>query len=188
MGVFAVLLFRRVMPDLADVDRTHLLAYAWYFWLLFALVGLTFIDLRHQIIPDPFSVYSVPVGVGGAALLHWLGYTHGPSWQESVVGAVCGAGVLLLVAGAYWLLRRQEGMGMGDAKLLALIGSYFGAYPGTLYILMLGATAGAVTGSVLLLVQRKGLRSPLPFGPFLALGTVIWLFFGDVIWRRMGLG
>jgi leader peptidase (prepilin peptidase)/N-methyltransferase len=182
-GVLSMLLFRRLMPDLGDLDLAHFAAYAWYLWLLFALVGLTFIDLQRHIIPYPFSIYSVPVAVGGAALLGWLGYGDSPTWQASVVGAAIGGGFLALVALVYKLVRHDEGMGGGDAQLLALLGGYFGVYPGVLYILMIGATFGAVIGSVLLLVRRKGFRTRIPFGPFLALGAVVWLFFGEQLFR-----
>lgn len=180
-ALLAVLLFRHLVPDLGAVDLPHLAAYAWYFWLLFALVALTFIDLRHSIIPDPFSIYSVPVGVGGAALLGWLGYPGAPTWQQSVVGAALGGGSLLLVMGIYWLVRREEGMGLGDAKLLALLGSYFGFYPGTIYVLVGAAVFGALVGGLTLLVRRQGFRTPIPFGPFLAAAAVGWVFFGETV-------
>lgn len=186
-GVLTLLLFRRVVPDLGWLDLPHLAAFAWYFWLLFALVGLTFVDLRHYIIPDPFSIYSVPVGVGGAWLLGWLGYVGAPTWQQSAVGAVAGGGVLLLVMGAYYLIRHEEGMGMGDAKLLALLGAYFGLYPGTMYVLVLAAVAGSIVGGLTLLLARKGFRTPIPFGPYLALAALVWMFFGEAIYGAVQL-
>ena len=186
-GVLSVLLFRRIVPDLADVDLPHFVAYAWYFWLLLALVGLTFIDLRHQIIPDPFSIYSVPVAVGGAALLGWLGYQGAPTWQQSVVGAAGAGGVIVAIMGAYWLVRHEEGMGFGDAKLMALLGGYFGLLPGTLYILLVGSTVGALVGIVVAVRGRGGLRTALPFGPFLVLGALVWLFFGPQLGRVLDL-
>ncbi len=179
-GVLAVLLFRRVVPDLADFDTPHLVALVWYGWLLFALVGLTFIDLRHYIIPDQFSIYLVPVGVAGAALVGMLGYTGAPTWQGSVVGALVGGGTLGAVTGVYWLIRREEGMGMGDVKLLAMLGAWFGAtaiFP----ILMIASVAGSVIGLSVAAFQGKGLRLALPFGPFLALGAAVWLFAGPVL-------
>ncbi|MFN7145891.1 MAG: prepilin peptidase [Myxococcota bacterium] len=179
-GVLAVLLFRRVIPDLADFDTPHLVALAWYGWLLFALVGLTFIDLRHFIIPDQFSIYMVPVGVAGAALLGWLGYTGAPTWQGSVIGALVGGGILGAVIGAYWLIRREEGMGMGDVKLLAMLGAWFGP-TAVLVILMIASIGGSVIGVTMAAVQRKSLRLALPFGPFLALGAGVWLFAGPVL-------
>ena len=186
-GVLAVLLFRRVVPDIADFDLAHLAAYAWYFWLLMALVGLTFIDLRHYIIPDAFSIYSVPVAVLGAAALGALGYHGAPTWQQSVVGATAAGGMIIVIMGAYYLIRHEEGMGFGDAKLMALLGGYFGFIPGMIYVLVIASAVGASVGLSVALAQRRGLRIALPFGPFLALGAVIWLFFGDALIRVVDL-
>jgi leader peptidase (prepilin peptidase)/N-methyltransferase len=176
-GVLAVLLFRRVIPDLGDFDTPHLVAMVWYGWLLFALLGASFIDLRHYIIPDEFSVYSIPVAVGGAALLGQVGYHHGVTWQASVVGAAAGALGLGALTGIYWLIRREEGMGMGDVKLLALFGAYFGAVS-LLGILLIASVVGSIVGVPLALLRRSSLRMALPFGPFLALGAGVWLFAG----------
>lgn len=179
-GVLAVLLFRRVIPDLADLDTAHLVALVWYGWLLFALVGLSFTDLRHYIIPDQFSIYMVPVGVAGAAALAALGYTGAPTWQGSVVGALVGGGALGLVMLGYWLLKREEGMGMGDVKLLAMLGSFFGA-AGTLAILFFASVVGSIVGVTYALARRRTLKVALPFGPFLALGAGVWLYAGPAL-------
>lgn len=176
-GVLCVLLFRRVIPDLAAFDTPHLVALVWYGWLLFALLGLTLIDLRHLIIPDEFSLYTVPVGILGALLLGHLGYTAVPTWQGSVAGAAIGGGSLGLLALGYWTVRREVGMGMGDIKLLAAFGAYFG--PLALFpILMLASVVGSVVGLGLALAKGTGLRHGLPFGPFLALGAGVWLYAG----------
>ena len=182
-GVLLALLFRRIIPDLGDLDLPHLAALAWYGWFLLAIVGLAFIDLRHYIIPEAFSIYSVPVGIGGAALLGWLGYHGAPTWQQSVMGAVAAGGGIAALMWVYTLIRHEEGMGWGDAKLLALLGSYFGLFPGTLLVLVLASTLGAVTGIAITASRgfRTGLKTALPFGPFLAVGALVWLFFGDSI-------
>lgn len=184
-AVLAVLLFRQVVPDVVDFDGVHLIAFGWYGYLLFALVALSFIDLKYYIIPDAFSIYGVPVGVGGALLLHSLGYTEGPTWQQSLVGAAVGGGGLLLLMGAYWLLRRKEGMGFGDVKLLALLGSFFGALPALVFILMMASVLGSIVGVAVAVRQGSGLKIQIPFGPFLAVGAIVWLFFQDTLTRAM---
>ncbi len=180
-GVLAVLLFRHLVPDLADVDAGHLVAFVWYGWLAFCLMALTFIDLEHQIIPDPFSIYSVPVGVLGALALPALGYHDTITWQQSVVGAMVGGlGLWAMAAAASWWYG-LEAMGTGDAKLMALIGSYFGAVPALVFILVLGSVVGSVVGVTVAVVRRRSLKLAMPFGPFLALGALVWLFFGDEV-------
>lgn len=185
-GVVAVLLFRHVIPDLGDLDGAHLAAFLWYGWLLFALLGLTFIDLRHQIIPDEFSLYSVPFGVGGAWLLGWLGYDGAPTWQQSVVGAAVGGLSLGLLAFVAWLIYRYEAMGLGDVKLLAMLGAWLGALPALPVVLMIAATTASVVGVAMAVARGKSLKMGIPFGPFLALGAVVWVFFGDAIVVRLG--
>ncbi len=185
-GVLMVLLFRHIVGDIAYFDAPHLAAVAWYGWLLFAVMAMTFTDLQHKIIPDEFSIYSVPVGVGGAALLGWLGYEGAPTWQQSVVGALVGGGILASVIGLYWVVRREEGMGWGDAKLLAMFGAWFGAFPGVAGILMIGSVTGSLIGVAAVLILRKGLKLAIPFGPFLGLGALVWVFFGKAIALRWG--
>jgi len=186
--LLTVLLFRRIIPDIADFDTAHLVAVVWYGWLLFALVGLTFIDLRHKIIPDGFSVYSVPVGVAGAALLRHLGFVDAPTWQQSVVGAATGGLGLVGVMALYKLIRKREGMGLGDAKLLAMLGAYFGAVPALPFIILVSSVVGSLVGVLWMLWKRKGLQLAVPFGPFLAVGAVVWLFFGEsIVFRWTGL-
>lgn len=183
-AVMAVLLFRRVVPDIADFDTPHLVAFGWYFWFVFALLGSTFVDLRHQIIPDQFSLYSVPVGVGGAWLLGWLGYDGAPTWQQSVVGAAVGGAALGLVALLAWVVYRFEAMGLGDAKLFAMFGAWLGALPALPAVLMIAAVTGSVVGVTLAVARGKSLRMSIPFGPFLALGALVWVFFGDALALR----
>ncbi|MSQ03288.1 MAG: prepilin peptidase [Myxococcales bacterium] len=185
-GVLMVLLFRHVVGDIVYFDAPHVVAVVWYGWLLFAVLAMTFTDLQHKIIPDEFSIYSVPVGVGGAALLGWLGYEGSPTWQQSVIGALVGGGLLASVIGLYWVVRREEGMGWGDAKLLAMFGAWFGAFPGVAGILMIGSVTGSLVGVGAVLILRRGLKLAIPFGPFLGLGALVWCFFGRAIALRWG--
>lgn len=183
-GVLAVLLFRNVVKDIAFLDTAHLVAFVWYGWLAFAILAMSFIDLRHKIIPDEFSIYMVPIGVAGAALLGHLGYVGAPTWQQSVVGALVGGGLVSAIMGAYWLVRREEGMGMGDAKLLAAFGAWFGAFPGVPGVIMIGSIVGSVVGVSMAVLRRTGLRTAFPFGPFLGLGALLWMFFGTELGFR----
>jgi leader peptidase (prepilin peptidase)/N-methyltransferase len=183
-GVASLLLFRQVVPDIAYVDALHLLAFVFYGWLFFAVLAMTFIDLRHRIIPDEFSIYSVPVAIGGHALLGWLGYTRALSWQQSVLGALVGGGVIAAAIGAYWLWRREEGMGWGDAKLLALFGAYFGAFPAVFFILFLASVLGSFVGVSFAIATRSSLKLAIPFGPFLGVAAVVWMFWGSGITLR----
>ena len=91
-----------------------------YWVFVAALVAITFIDLDHQIIPNVISLPGIPIGFAASFLIPWL------SWSDSLLGALVGGGSLWLVARGYQLLTKVEGMGMGDVKLLAMIGAFLG--------------------------------------------------------------
>lgn len=136
-----------------------------------ALIVITFIDLDHQIIPDSISIPGIFAGIGASFFIPLL------SWHESVIGIVIGGGFLFLVALGYKWITGREGMGGGDVKLLAMLGAWLGwkAIP---FILLSSSLIGVVIGGGIGLLNRTGLRSRIPFGPFLALSALIYVFFG----------
>ena len=97
-----------------------------------------------------------------------------------MIGAVLGGGLLYLVAVGYHAWTGREGMGGGDIKLLAMIGAFLG-WRGVLVTLILGSFSGAIIGIALIVARGADSRLPIPFGPFLALGAVCALFFGDAL-------
>jgi leader peptidase (prepilin peptidase)/N-methyltransferase len=177
-GLVGWLLYRRIVPGPEALDAAHLAAFGVYFVFAAMLVAQTFIDVRHYIIPDEFSIYAAPFGIAAAALLTWLGYPEAPTWKESVLGAVIGAGTLGFVMAAFWIIRRKEGMGLGDVKLLAMIGAFLGALPAVPFVLFVSAAAGSLVGVPMAVLRRRGFGAALPFGPFLALGALVWLLHG----------
>jgi leader peptidase (prepilin peptidase) / N-methyltransferase len=104
----------------------------------------------------------------------------GISPLEALIGIVGGGGFLFLVGTVFEKVTGREGMGGGDVKLLAMIGAWMGwkALP---FIVLISALTGSVIGGVSLALTRQGMRSRIPFGPFLALGALVFLFFGDDI-------
>ena len=189
-GVLSLLLFRHIAPGPAELLSAHglrtevLAGWAFYTGFLFMLLGTTFIDLRHYIIPDEFSIYAVPFGLAGCALLGRLGFEGAPSWQQSALGALLGGGSLWLVMFTYRLVRGEDGMGFGDVKLLAMLGAFLGALPAIPFIVLVSSVAGSVVGIGLMLSRGSGFRAQVPFGPFLSLAAVLYLFFGDAIIAR----
>jgi len=137
-----------------------------------ALIVVSFIDLDHQIIPDVISLPGIVVGLVASVL------GQGPPLLDSLLGALVGGGILYAVAVGYHAFTGREGMGGGDIKLLAMIGAFLG-WRGVLLSLIIGSFTGAVVGISLILVRRTDSRVPIPFGPFLALGAVCSLAFGD---------
>lgn len=146
----------------------------YFLFLLFAasLVLISFIDLHHKIIPDIISLPGILVGLGVSVLK-----LTPVSWLDSLIGIIGGGGFLYLVAVLFEVLARREGMGGGDIKLLAMLGAWMGwkALP---FIILISSITGTLIGALSLIAARKGLRTKIPFGPFLALGALIYLFFG----------
>ena len=96
------------------------------------------------------------------------------------LGAALGYGVLWAIAEAWYRLRGEEGMGLGDAKMLALIGAFLG-WKGALLAMFAGTLSGSLVGIVAMRWGGQGWKTKLPFGAFLALGGLIALFAGEAI-------
>ena len=145
-----------------------------YFLLLFfsaSLVIISFIDLRHKIIPDIISLPGILVGLAAISVFK----LQGISWKDSLIGIIVGGGSLLLIGIVFEWLRGKEGMGMGDVKLLAMIGAWTG-YLALPYIVLISALTGILIGGGSLLLSRRRLSEKIPYGPFLVLGTLVYLF------------
>jgi leader peptidase (prepilin peptidase)/N-methyltransferase len=130
--------------------------------LLIVLFGT---DLEHQILPNVVTLPGIAAGFA-------FSFFTAPGWQSSLAGIVVGGGVLLATAYAYFWIRRQEGLGMGDFKMLAMIGAFVG-WQLTLVTLMCASFAGAFVGIGLMAAGRGSMASKLPFGTFLALGAAL---------------
>jgi leader peptidase (prepilin peptidase)/N-methyltransferase len=96
---------------------------------------------------------------------------------DSVFGVVLGGGVLFLIAFLYEVIRKREGMGMGDVKLLAMIGAFLGVN-GVVFVILLSSVLGTVVGLTVILYKRGGLQYALPFGPFLSIAAAVYVFNG----------
>lgn len=144
-----------------------------------ALIVISFIDYDYYIIPDCLSLVGTVAGIIVACLNWWLKIFTWPvvaDPTESALGILLGAGFLYLVAELYFRLRKIEGLGLGDVKLLAMVGAFFGPLC-ALYTIFLGAMIGTVCGVLLIVLAGRSTKHYLPFGPYLAVGTVAYIFF-----------
>jgi leader peptidase (prepilin peptidase)/N-methyltransferase len=137
--------------------------------LVAALIAITAIDLRYQIIPDVITLPGIVLGVLANVV------TDRVSWLESLIGIAVGGGIFFVI-----ILVTGGGMGGGDMKLGAMLGAFLGWKSGLL-ALLLGVLAGGAVAVILLLLGRKGRKEAIPFGPYLALGGAIAAFWGDQI-------
>lgn len=147
-----------------------------YCALFSTLLLVTVIDLAHQIIPDVITLPGIPIGLVSAATVLPI------TLVDSILGAVVGGGLLWLMAWISPYLFGKEGMGGGDIKLLAMVGTVLGWKP-TLLTILVGSLAGAVVGIALIALGLLRRNQYVPFGPFLALGAVVSLFFHQDLFR-----
>jgi leader peptidase (prepilin peptidase)/N-methyltransferase len=142
--------------------------------LLAGLVAITSIDLDHQIIPDVLSLPGIVLGVLFSLAPGGIG------WVQSLAGVAVGGGVFVVIIAASVLVIGQAGMGVGDVKLGAMLGAFLG-WKLALLSILLSMLLGGPLAATLLATGRKARRDPIPFGPFLALGGLISLFWGDAV-------
>jgi len=139
--------------------------------LVCILIALFGIDLEHQILPNVITLPGIVIGLMLSAIAP-------PGIKDAAIGVLAGGGLLYAIAGAYYLWRREEGMGMGDVKMLAMLGAFLG-WKAVLVTVILASFTGAVVGLGMMAVQRGSMKYALPFGTFLAIGAVIAMFVGE---------
>ncbi len=139
-----------------------------------SMVALAMIDAEHFILPDRITLPGIAVGLAVQSLVGWT------SLRSALLGAAAGAGVILFMNGLWWLLRRVQGFGLGDVKMLAMIGAVLGL-SGMVLTLFIGTLVGSLTGLALVARGEIGMRSKLPFGFFLALGSIASIYLGPAL-------
>lgn len=139
-----------------------------------ALLVVSCIDLAYTIIPDAITLPGMLWGVLASTFCTSVGLGN------ALIGLCLGGGLFLFVAVLSVVVLGREGMGGGDIKLIAMIGAFLG-WQGVLVTIFLGAALGAIVGLLLMLLRRKDRREPMPFGPFLALGAVMTMVWGETI-------
>jgi leader peptidase (prepilin peptidase)/N-methyltransferase len=187
---FSTLDFAAIEPLEINLTLANALSRMALYWLLLALAML---DLEHLWLPDLLTYPGILCGV--AVNMALVGYESLPGFvfsnltlaaEKEVVAVVAGAGVIILIRWLYWLVRRREGIGMGDAKLMALLGAWLGL-PGMFLAFGLGVVLGATVGILLLALPSSRRReqgwahTQLPLGTFLCLGGLLSGLWGETI-------
>lgn len=155
---------------------------------------LVFIDFHHQILPNILTLPGTLLGIllcplqdsslfrdtltmNLASLLSPDNADRLLPWVGSIFGAGIGAGMLWLVETAYRLVRKRQGLGMGDVKMMAMIGAFLG-WRLVLLTVFAGSFLGSIVGILLICFRGKNLQTKLPFGTFLGIGAALALFYG----------
>jgi leader peptidase (prepilin peptidase)/N-methyltransferase len=164
---------------------------------LSVILILVFIDYHHQILPNVLTLpgmaagivlsplqakgfFDDPVSNGLASLVSPAHADTALPWVGSVFGALIGGGILLLIGTAYQALRKRQGLGMGDVKMMAMVGAFAG-WRLALLTIFIGSLLGSIAGILLVLFGGRTLQSKLAFGTFLGVAATIALFFGPAI-------
>jgi len=151
-----------------------------YFLFLSSLIVIAFIDLEFQIIPDRITLPGILLGIilGSTILFDPFFRLNLLGFKASLIGLLLGGGLFYLIAILGEALFKKEAMGGGDIKMMAMVGGFLG-WKGVLLTTFLGSLFGSVIGILLIILKGKERGSKIPFGPYLALGAVLSLFFGE---------
>jgi leader peptidase (prepilin peptidase)/N-methyltransferase len=157
------------------------------FALVVALIILTFIDIDWFILPDIITLYGSLVAFVIAVINQFFSIFTDPIVADlwgSLYGVLSGAGFLYVVAQLYLWIRKIDGLGLGDVKLLMMTGILLGL-ESSIYAVFIGSIIGCIGGSITLLIQKKGLsQSYIPFGPYLAVAICLYLFTGTWLLQK----
>lgn len=152
----------------------------WYFLLL--LIIATFTDFEHMIIPDVISLPGIIVGLAASFIFPEMmrAMSRFNGLTRSFLGLVSGGGVIWLIGIFGKAVFHKESMGGGDVKLMAMAGTFLGTKL-TLLSIFLGSLFGALVGGILIAFRLKTRKDYIPFGPYLSLGVVVSLFWGEKV-------
>lgn len=148
------------------------ITFASYFMLTASLLTISYIDIHLQIIPDSLTIPGILAGFIFSLV------TPQVSWLDSLLGVLIGGGVLYIVAWVYRLLRGKEGMGGGDIKLLAMLGGFLG-WQSICFIIFVSSITGIIVGTLALVRKNWGIKTKIPFGPFLCFSAICYIFFSN---------
>lgn len=161
------------------------------------IIPLVFIDFRHKILPNLITYPGfilllalrllVPDPVLVGSMGKSLGFDAAPAWLLSlgaaILGALAGGGSLWLVRALYFAVRKVEGMGLGDIKMMIMVGAFLG-WPRTILTIFIAALFGSLIGIAVIKLRGGTMRTEIPFGVFLGPAGIAALLFGHelIVW------
>ncbi len=197
VAVLALAIWQQAMFDpIAITLGDRMVLFLFRFAFVLGLVIIIFADLETMLIPDLVSLPGIVLGIAASLVIH----PHtGIDWFSSLVGAAAGAGVIMAIRTVYWMIFKVEGMGFGDVKLMAMVGAFLG-YESLIFVFFAGSLQGLLYASIAYVAGTKHEDEPdpsrepatvepdpgfrrmvIPFGPFLGLAALEWLFFSHQI-------
>ncbi len=150
-----------------------------YLVLSYTLIIISFIDLKHYIVPDSLSVPLIALGLLSGLFQHML--------VHSIIGALVGFASMLAIQFMGKALFKKEALGGGDVKLMAAIGAFIGA-KGIFFSIICGSLIGSIVGIIMIVMSKAGMKTAIPFAPFLSLAAVIYIFVGkEIMFKLYGI-
>jgi leader peptidase (prepilin peptidase) / N-methyltransferase len=143
-----------------------------YLIFAFGLITASFIDFDHMILPDVFTLSGIVLGLLGGLI------NPEREFMPSVLGVLIGGGSLWLVAVLYTAIRKQDGMGGGDIKLLAWVGAILG-WTSVPFVIISSSLVGSIVGLIIMFRTKGSSQQAIPFGPYLALGALLYILCGQ---------
>ena len=159
-----------------------------YFVFSSVLIVIAFIDLDFQIIPDRITLSGIPLGFIAGSLILTDPFSRSSllGMKNSLIGMVSGFVAFYLIALAGSAILKKEALGGGDIKMMAMVGAVMG-WKAVILSTFIGSLVGSVVGIFLMVLEGKNRHAKIPFGPFLALGALFTLFFGqDMLFWYLG--
>ena len=145
-----------------------------YTVFIYLTIIVIFADLKYMIIPDEVTIGGIIIGF----IMSF--FSSSISWQQSLLGILIGGGILYVVIILFYIITKKEGMGGGDVKLLAMIGAFLGI-KSIFFVIFVGSLLGLIVSIPFMLIKKKGKDSQIPFGPFLSIAGIIYLYEGEKI-------
>lgn len=153
----------------------HYYGWSWttleYLIFVSGLVIVSAIDLDHMLLPDIFTLSGIVIGLVGGFL------NPERSFVDAALGVFVGGGLLWLVAAMYYWIRKEDGLGGGDIKLLGWIGAVLG-WTSIPLVVLIASLLGSFFGLYWAWFHSKGVKAAIPFGPYLSLGAIVYILWG----------
>ncbi len=152
------------------------LSFDFFFYTIFIylIIIVIFADLKYMIIPDEVSIGGIIIGF----IMSF--FSNSITWMQSLVGIIVGGGILYSIIIIYYFITKKEGMGGGDIKLIAMIGAFLGL-KSIFFVIFIGSLLGTIIGIPVMIIKKKDKNLAIPFGPFLSIAAIIYIYLGDII-------
>ncbi len=164
-GILTALLFSQFG---ISFDAIYFSILTWF------LIAISFIDIKELQVPVKPCYFTMVFGIIFSL------FTKSNTFMDSILGASLGAGIILFIIETYYIIKGKEGMGYGDANILAAIGAFLG-WKKIFFVIMIASLTGAIIGIIILIREKKHSETPLPFGPFLSIGGYLTIFVGNFL-------